>query len=397
MSSLYKLLLTLTLLAVAGIISAQPLDREHLNVGAQGRFSHVLDGQKIYELLLNSTDYDVWGASVGFSTRPEDGGWYERAWNYPTFGIGFSYARMGSLDFKNDSRLGDVANLFGWAEFDLFRTRNFRFGPLLELGLAFTGKTYDYFHNRYNVYIGSKVFAMIGTGLRAEWLFSPQWSLHAGAYLTHHSNGMLRSPNVGINEFAFGAGVRHYFAPTRFATRPTVAPEKPDYARGLHVNVYTAAGVHSCPVELDGILASTDPSRIPPARYRGVAGAELLWRYTPVFASGIGLDAEYAANAYRDTDLLLKGREDPRGYSPWRAGIYLMQEFRYRQLSAHLIFGAYLFKRSGLSEDVGSTFLKIGTRYHFRRAGGLYAGLDMRAHYFDRSYCLEWSLGYSFL
>ena len=35
MSSLYKLLLTLTLLAAAGIIFAQPLDREHLNVGAQ--------------------------------------------------------------------------------------------------------------------------------------------------------------------------------------------------------------------------------------------------------------------------------------------------------------------------------------------------------------------------
>ena len=392
-----KTLLTLMLLAAATAVSGQPLDREHLSVSAQGRYSHVMNGQKIYELLLNSTDYDAWGASVGLSTRPEDGGWYERAWNYPTYGIGFSYARMGSLDFKNASRLGDVANLYGWAEFDLLRTRSFRFGPLLELGLAYTGQTYDYNRNHYNVYVGSKLFAMIGTGLRAEWLFVPQWSLHAGVYLTHHSNGMLRSPNVGINELAFGAGVRHYFAPVRFERRPAEAPEKPDFGKGLHVNVFAAAGVHSCPVELDAILSSLEPDKIPPARFRGVAGTELQWRYTPVFATAIGLELDYAANNYRNADLQLLGKEDPQGYSPWRAGIYLMQEFRYRQLSAHVVFGAYLYKRSGLTEDVGTTFQKIGARYHFRRAGSLYAGLDMRAHQFDRSYCLEWSLGYCFL
>ena len=392
-----KTLLTLMLLAAAIAVAAQPLDREHLNAGVQGRFSHVLDGQGIYDNLLNSYNYGLWGATMGYSTRPEDDGWYERAWNYPTFGLGLSYARMGALDFKNASRLGDIANLYGWAEFDLLRTRSFRFGPLLELGLAFTGQTYDYYQNPQNFYVGSKVFALIGAGLRAEWLFTPQWSLQAGAYLTHHSNGMLRSPNLGINELAFGAGVRHYFAPTRFATRPVVSPEQPEFGKGLHVNVYAAAGVHSCPVELDAIRASTDPARLAPARFRGVLGTELQWRYTPVFATAIGLELGYAANNYRGADMQLKGEEDPRGYSPWRAGIYLMQEFRYRQVSAHIIFGAYLYKRSGLTEDVGTTFQKIGARHHFRRAGGLYAGLDMRAHQFDRSYCLEWSLGYCFL
>ena len=52
--------------------------------------------------------------------------------------------------------------------------------------------------------------------------------------------------------------------------------------------------------------------------------------------------------------------------------------------------------RDYLTEDVGRTFQKLGARYHFARAGGLFAGLDMRAHQMDRSYSLEWSLGYSF-
>lgn len=91
------------------------------------------------------------------------------------------------LDFKGPSRLGDFVNLYGWAEFSLVRTRHFRAGPMLELGLAFTGKTYDYYQNPKNKYIGSNVLFVLGLGLQAEWLFAPQWSLQFGAYLTHHS------------------------------------------------------------------------------------------------------------------------------------------------------------------------------------------------------------------
>ena len=178
-------------------------------------------------------------------------------------------------------------------------------------------------------------------------------------------------------------------------------PEQPDFGKGLHWNVYAAAGVHSCPVELDAVLQRAgEGGPLPkdstvPSRVRLLLGAELSWRYTPIFATGVGAELGYNANNYRETDLILEGREDPRGYSPLRAGLYLIQEFRYRQVAAHIIWGAYLFKRTGLTEDVGRTFQKIGVRYRFGRTG-FYAGLDMRAHSFDRSYCLEWSAGCSF-
>jgi hypothetical protein len=396
MFSLSKTLATLALLtAGAAALSAQPLDRRHLNLGIQGRYSHVLDGQEIYEKLLNSHNYGIYGATLGVSTHPDDGDWYAYAWNYPSYGFGFSLADMGSLSCRNDSHFGDVLNLYGWAEFNLVRTRSFRFGPLLELGLSYSGDIYDYYNNPSNQYFGSQLFAMIGAGLRAEWLFTPQWGIHAGVYLTHHSNGMLRTPNLGINELSGSVGVRYYFAPTRFDARPAAVPEKPEFRKGLRWTVYAAAGVHSCPTELNGIWESEDPARLAPARFRGVAGVGLDWHYSPIFATGIGLEANYAANNYRGTDLLLEGREDPRGYSPWRIGVYLSQEFRYRQVSAHIQIGVYLFKRCGLTEDIGSSFQKLGARYHFRRSRGLYIGLDMRAHQFDRSYALEWSLGFN--
>ena len=377
-------------------MSAQSIDRNHLSISADGRYSHVLKGHHIYSNLIDTHNYGIFDAKIGLSTLPKDGNWFERAFNYPTFGIGLSYARMGALNFKNDSRLGDIINLYGFAEFNLVRTRQFKAGPLIELGLAYSSQNYDYYTNPKNLYIGSKVFAMLGAGLQAEWMFTPQWALQAGFYLTHHSNGMFRSPNQGINEMAVSLGVRHYLGQKAYEPKSAEAPQKPEYAKGIHYNVFAAAGVHSCPIELDGILASDDPARTPPARFRGVMGTEAVWRYTPVLATGIGLEADLDANNYRQTDLLLKGQEDPDGYSPLRIGAYLKQEFWYRRISLHVAAGVYLYKRCGLTEDISRTFEKIGIRYHFGQQSGLFAGLDLRAHQFDRSYSVEWSLGYSF-
>ena len=383
---------------LASFLSArgQMLDKKHLSIGAGGRYSYILDGHDIHSNMLDSKGYGIFNATLGFSTRPEDGGWYERAFNYPTFGIGLSYARLGMLDFKGTSRLGDFVNLYGWTEFSLVRTRRFRAGPLLELGLAFTDKTYDYYENPKNMYVGSKVLFVLGLGLQAEWLVAPQWSLQFGAYLTHHSNGMMRSPNLGINELSVGVGVRHYLSDETFNAKPSEAPDKPAYPKGLRWNVFAAGGVHSCPVELDGIPASDSPDRLAPARFQGTLGVESVWRYAPVFATGLGVEANYVANNYRQTDLLLTGSEDPDGYSPIRVAAFVKQEFWYRRLSVHVAFGVYLFKRCGLTEDVKRTYEKIGVRYHFGKSGGLFAGLDLRAHQFDRSYALEWSLGYGF-
>ena len=78
-------------------VCGQMLDKKHLSIGAGGRYSHILDGHDIHSNMLDSKGYGIFNATLGFSTRPEDGGWYERAFNYPTFGIGLSYARLGML------------------------------------------------------------------------------------------------------------------------------------------------------------------------------------------------------------------------------------------------------------------------------------------------------------
>ena len=209
---------------------------------------------------------------------------------------------------------------------------------------------------------------------------------------------MLSVPNYGFNELSFSAGVRYRMAPADPVNRRGPKPELPEYAKGLHWNFYAAGGAHASSREMDAALGADLPPEqwFPiPIRARVIAGVEGVWRYSPIFASGLGIDVNYAENRYRETDLLLVGATDPKGYSPVYAGIYLIQEFWYRRVSVHLNAGLHFFKKTGLTENMGLDYQRIGIRYHFKKPKGLFAGLSLRIHNFDRSYCQEWCLGYS--
>ena len=95
---------------------------------------------------------------------------------------------------------------------------------------------------------------------------------------------------------------------------------------------------------------------------------------------------------------MLKGVEDPAGYSPFYTSVHVVQNLHYSDFSLHFAWGVYTFKRVGLSEDMGLCFQRIGARYHLPafKVGQMFLGFDMRAHFLDRSYCLEYSVGVTF-
>lgn len=365
-------------------------------VAAFARVSHVMDSFGLYQNMVSSYNYPVFGATWSVSSRPGEGGYYEKAFNYPSAGLGISYARMGSLQFKGSSRLGDLFNLYGWLGFDWIRSGRFRMGPVLELGIAYSPVAYDWKTNPDNKFIGAHVEADLGAGLEMELLLSQHFSLLADVHATHHSNGMTKAPNWGINELAAGGGVRYYLTERTFVPGRTQPwPDTPEFGKGLHWNFYGSLAVHNCPVELDGVLAAGLAEKMNgrvPSRLRAQGGVEMVWRYSPVWATGLGLEGGYVANNYRETDLRLGLGEDPKGYSSFQSGLSVLQEIWYRQLSLEVALGVYVFKKSGLSEDIPWNFQKVGIRYHW---GHCFAGLHMRAHFFDRSYTLEWTVGYS--
>ena len=368
-------------------------NKEHINVSAYGRYQHMLDWHGIYNDMLETHESILMGVQVGLDTHPSDGNWWSNAYNYPSISLGFSYDNAGSMRSIQGTDLGDFYSLYLATEFDFFRAGRFSFGPVLEIGMSYSPVKYNPTRNRANVFIGSKVLADLAGGLEASLRVHPHWELALTGYFVHHSNGMTHTPNIGTNQLAVGTKLKYYLAPQE--TDKKIALEKPDYPKGLRWNIYTAFGGHSCDWELNVKGPQAYPVKF---RLRAILGAEASYRYHRLLSTGIGIEGNYADNVYKEMDLLKFRMEDPKGYSPFYTSVHLAQYFHYSNLSVNFTLGLYTFKRTGLVEDMGSTFQRIGVRYHLPafKVGQMFVSLGMRAHYFDRSYCIEYGTGITF-
>lgn len=369
------------------------LNKEHINVSVHGRYQHMLDWHDIYNDMLETHRSTLMGVQVGLDTHASDGNWWANAYNYPSISLGFSYDNAGSMKSRPGTNFGDFYNLYLAAEFDFFRAGIFSFGPVLEIGMSYTSQKYNPRRNVSNQFIGSKLLANLAGGLEASLRVHPQWELALTGYLVHHSNGMTHAPNLGTNQAAVGAKLKYYLTPQE--TDKKIPVEKPDYPKGLRWNIYTSFGGHSCDWELIAKGPESYPAKF---RLRAILGAEASWRYCRLLSTAIGIEGNYADNAYRETDLLQMGMEDPKGYSPFYTSVNLVQYLHYSNISINFTLGVYTFKKTGLVEDMGRCFQRMSVRYHLPsfKTGQMFVGLGMRAHYFDRSYCIEYGTGITF-
>ena len=368
-------------------------NKEHINVSVHGRYQHMLDWHDIYNDMLETHGSALMGVQVGLDTHASDGNWWANAYNYPSISLGFSYDNAGSMKSRPGTHFGDFYNVYLATEFDFFRAGIFSFGPVLEIGMSYTSQKYNPRRNVSNQFIGSKLLANLAGGLEASLRVRPQWELALTGYFVHHSNGMTHAPNLGTNQVAVGTKLKYYMTP-QVTDRKTVL-EKPDYPRGLRWNIYTAFGGHSCDWELIAKGPESYPAKF---RLRAILGAEASYRYCRLLSTGIGIEGNYADNAYRETDMLKLGMEDPKGYSPFYTSVHLAQYVHYSNLSVNFTFGVYTYKRTGFVEDISKCFQRIGLRYHLPafKTGQMFVSFGMRAHYFDRSYCLEYGTGITF-
>jgi len=398
-----KYLLKLACLGVAvscGFsVQAQEVNRkiDDMTFAVYGAPSHLINVLDIYGQLITSYNYVGVGAQTGFLMRHSDN-WYDKAYNFPELGVGVWWQPYGSaLTFKNDSRLGNMLNLYGYGTWNLLRSQSFTLGPTAKIGVALSGSKYDPVTNPANQYIGTNLEYLVSAGLETSVRLSNKFSLNLAAMLTHHSNGKQGVPNLGLNEACIHFGVKYY--PGGITTKSEYASmlekdyEKPVIEQKLTISPYFATGIHSC----ERIWTSRGCQGSAPIYQRVMAGVDLDFRYHPIFSSGIGLDLTYTPNVQdlRSCDEREYPEEYPSlKYCPVYCGIAAFQQFHYKQFEIHFRLGYYVFKELGKIEDWGRFYQKIGFSYTFNN--NLYLGFDMLAVRFDSSDCLEFSIGYRF-
>lgn len=186
----------------------------------------------------------------------------------------------------------------------------------------------------------------------------------------------------------------------RHLGRRGASPERPEFKKWLF-DIYFSGGVHSCDAErglyLEHVLKEGEENRWGSFRpwLRLNLGGTALFRYHPIFATGIGLDVSYTQNWKRLGEYYELVHGTAAKTCPVYVGAYLQQSFFYRNVEVGIGLGVYLFKKLGI-EDSTWNYQRALIRWHLPKAGNIFLGFAMRAHRFDRSDTLEFSLGKRF-
>ncbi|WP_066223956.1 acyloxyacyl hydrolase [Formosa haliotis] len=141
------------------------------------------------------------GTIIGWNKKTFGNEDWQEGYNYPDYGVSFSYQNL-----KNET-LGNNYALYAHYNF-YFLKRNImlRVGQ----GLAYNTNPYDRYDNYKNTAFGSHILSStyIMLNYKRERIFD-RFGIQAGASLIHYSNANVVAPNASINSITFNVGLTY--------------------------------------------------------------------------------------------------------------------------------------------------------------------------------------------
>lgn len=403
----FLLLLTLT---ASLLCKAQKTDRSDLLFSFEGSYGIDIEQTRPN---LKSFGYSTYEASLGLQTNPEDSCAYARAFGFPIFNFGLSYARTSDFKFSDHSRLPDLYSVFGSFERSLLRRKNLSAGYLLAFGATYNPGRYDPMNNPGNNWLSSPFMAYFGAGAFVKLHIGKRVEVGADLMFRHFSNGRLSLPNEALNAIGGGIFARYRLSDYRYNDYKSVAHTRAEFEKGMQYMVVLGTGFHTCMAEWNAYVESEpDPAK----KLEAASGLkahpkfslsfDALYRYSLRYATGIGLDLFYSSNMkeLEKSDRIFYGDaavDASPGYAPFSVGVAVVQEVYWRNLAVHVAVGAYPYRHKGVNgpeavaagdRERGWHYEKAGLRYYFPRLGDTFLGFAIKSHSIKAEY-LEFSLG----
>lgn len=331
---------------------------------------------------------------------PEDSSAIASDFNYPVFGFGLRYMNNTAVRMHRspdpdwgmaeevgyDSRLGNIVSLYSTFYRALYRGRRWETSYSLSVGVGFTDKKYDKETNIDNEQIGSKVLIYFGAGVYQTYRFSTNWGFRLGLEFVHHSNGALYRPNKGSNVIGTSLALVYYPYYETITRRDRIYQREP-FRKQLYLNF--SLGVGAKTMLEDWLLTQfRTPSTSPDYRtetFRIFAAysfqTDVMYRYAPRWASGLGIDGFYGTYA-RHIERLDEAQGYMMKHSPWSVGIAAKHQVFYGNISLAMSLGWYLYRHMGHNAQTNETpyYERIGIHYTFPKLQGLTVGLNVKAH-----------------
>lgn len=361
--------------------------------GRYGRFSNIDDAAEL--LLEHNSGYPHFDIAFGFNHSPKDSSYIRDAWNYPTAGVGFSVSLYDCLECNKERNvsLSNIYNLYLFSEWDLYRSKKLSLGIYGEAGIGYTKEIYDAATNRGNWFLGSHLTLFAGIGPYLRYFITPQLELGLSPMFWHHSNGRVKLPNVGLNEYGVELFMRYHLG-TPYRGRP-VHFAKTDKASGHNWDIYAGAAPYMSRAQQHGMPETMGGT----PEWRAVIGGDILWKISHIYSTGAQLDIFYTSDTdiLKECDKLLLGDTSPDGYHPIQLGISSAHELYFSpRFTMYGSIGLYLYRELGLYESRTIVFEKLGARYYLPKAGNIFLALNCRAYNCVRADNLEFCIGKRF-
>ena len=324
---------------------------------------------------------------------PGDSSAYDSDFNYPTLSVGFRFnwndvtLNKHEAEGISDSKLGNLATTYFSFTRPFIRNRHWMFDYTLGTGVTYSHLKYNKNTNLDNELTGSRWLLYFTAGLHATCRFAKDWGIRAGIDYYHSSNGALNRPNKGINFIGPMLGVVYIPYYQILENRQKNRYRQP-FKPYLFTNI--TLGVGGKVLNEDWLYTqyrlSPDSAYYRTGRLRFYtaysAQADVMYRYTRRWASGIGVDLFYGnySNRLKTIDELYD--YENQKHNPWSVGLAFKHQVYYHNLSLSMSFGWYLYHHLGQQAQYEDKpyYERIGLHYSFPSMGGLSVGANIAAH-----------------
>jgi hypothetical protein len=124
---------------------------------------------------------------------------------FPKVGFGMHYSDL--VKDKSDTVVGNPISLFGFYSAPWLRFGRYTLANDLSAGLSYMGLVYDPESNPFNDVIASHINLYFEFNLNLNVSVTPRLGLNLGYGVTHYSNGRIKSPQKGVNNWGWTFGL----------------------------------------------------------------------------------------------------------------------------------------------------------------------------------------------
>jgi hypothetical protein len=296
----------------------------------------------------------------------------EKSWQplykYPEMGLAFWYSNLA-----NPNVLGSVYAIYPYLNFHLYQYDDFQFNFRFGTGLGYLTKKFDRLDDDKNIAIGSHFNAAINLFYEFKWLVFHRLFISGAIGLSHFSNGVVKTPDLGINIPTVSLGIAYAFHDKSYIVRhPDTASNK---IQKLNIQLFLSGGikqVYPADGNTYGAYSLSSCFWKPLSRKREIgAGIDFFWEFSNIKTlEGAGTNVKY-------------------DYEVIRPAIHVGHQFDFSHLAITTQLGCYLYAKD---KSDGIIYTRFALRYFLEKR--IILNLALLTH-FAKADFIEWGVGYA--